>query len=145
MIVTILYRMEDSPGVSGLANPFSDVSADKYYSNAVIWAAANGIVSGYGGSKYGPEDNITREQLSTILNNYAKFAGIDLPVVREYSGFNDDADIANYAKEAIEQFFRAAIVDGKPNNLFDPKGNATRAEVATMLMNFMKAANKEDK
>jgi hypothetical protein len=160
MIVTILYRLAGSPvnpitdidvgdevpGSSHIgpaigayaSSPFSDVAQGEYYTDAVIWAAANGIVSGYGNGKYGPEDNITREQLATILNNYANKKGLPLPETRDYPGFNDDRDIANYAKEAIERFFKAEVINGKPGNLFDPKGNATRAEVAAMLMNFLK-------
>jgi hypothetical protein len=143
MIVTILYRMDGNPDVSGLPNPFDDVAADKYYTDAVKWAAANGIVSGYGNGKYGPEDNITREQLVTILNNYASNKGLPLRETRDYPGFNDDRDIANYAKEAIERFFRTEIINGKTGNVFDPKGSATRAEVATMLMNFVEATDAE--
>ena len=143
MIVTILYRMAGSPDVSDLANPFGDVPGDKYYADAVKWAAANGIVSGYGDSRYGPEDNITREQLAVILNNYIKYAGLTLPATREYTGFNDEADIANYAKEAIERFFMAGIISGKPGNTYDPQGSATRAEVATMIMRLLEAIAQE--
>jgi uncharacterized repeat protein (TIGR02543 family) len=137
MIVTVLYRMAGSPDVSSLQNPFGDVASDKYYAAAVIWAAANGIVSGYGSNKYGPDDNVTREQLAAILYNYLKYTELRLPKVMDYSIFNDDADCADYAKEAIEVFFEAGIINGKPGNLFDPKGNATRAEFAAMLMRFL--------
>ena len=137
MIVTVLYRLAGSPDVSDLSNPFDDVAETAWYYAAIKWAAANGIVAGYGNGKYGPEDNITREQLATILNNYAVQTGKDLPAKRDYSGFNDEADIANYAKEAVERFFKAMIVNGKPGNLFDPKGEATRAEFAAILMGFI--------
>ena len=145
MIVTTLYRMAGSPDVRGLANPFFDVAGYKWYSDAVVWAVTNGIVSGYSSGLYGPEDNITREQLAVILNNYIDYSRFKLPEIREYKGFNDDADCANYAKEAIERFFKAGIVSGKPGNVFDPKGNATRAEVATMLMNFLEAIENDGK
>ena len=139
MIVTILYRMAGSPDVSGLANPFTDVAGDKWYSDAVIWAAANGIVNGYGDGKFGPEDSITREQLAVILNNYLKYAGLDLPIKTEYTGFDDDADIADYAVEAIEKLFSSGVIVGRPGNVLDPKGNATRAEMAAMLKRFIEA------
>ncbi|MCL1905741.1 MAG: InlB B-repeat-containing protein, partial [Clostridiales bacterium] len=139
MIVTILYRLEGEPDVSDLTNPFDEVAAGTWYTDAVIWAAGNGIVSGYGGGKFGPEDSITRQDLAVILNNYAKSVGIKLPAVNGYKGFNDDADIANYAKDAIERFFEAGIIAGKPGNIFDPKGDATRAEVAAMLHRFLEA------
>jgi hypothetical protein len=96
--------------------------------------------AGYGGGKYGPKDSITREQLATILNNYAKFAGLTLPLTRGYTPFIDDADIANYAKEAIERFFKAGIIGGYPDGSFKPRGEATRAEFAAMLMRFLEAA-----
>ena len=139
MIVTILYRMAGSPDVSGLSNPFNDVVGDKWYFDAVVWAVENGIVSGYGGGLYGPEDNITREQLAVILNNYINYTGLMLSEIREYTGFNDDVDCADYARKAIERFFKSGVVSGKPGNIFDPKSEATRAEVATMLMNFLDA------
>ena len=111
-----------------------------WYSDAVKWAAANGLVAGYGDDRYGPDDHITREQLATILNNYAKFADITLPENREYQGFVDGADFAGYAMEAIERFFKADVIGGKPGNIFDPKGEATRAEFAAMLMRFLEAS-----
>jgi len=143
MIVTILYRLAGSPDVSSLENPFGDVTGDKYYADAVVWAANNGIVGGYGGGLYGPEDNITREQLAVILNNYLSYSALTLPESPDYPGFLDDADIANNAVDALERFFKAGIINGKPGNVFDPKGSATRAEVATMLMRLIEAAEME--
>jgi len=147
MIVTILYRMAGSPDVSGElreeSGEFTDVDAGMWYYDAVVWAAANGIVSGYGGGLFGPEDYITREQLAVILGSYAAEMGMTLPMVRDYSGFHDDAGISDYAKEAVEYFFRAGIISGKPGNVFDPQGTATRAEVATMIMRFLEAAAEE--
>jgi hypothetical protein len=143
MIVTILHRLEGNPSISGLTNPFDDVASGQWYSDAVIWAAANGIVSGYGGGKFSPEDNITREQLAAILNNYAGKTGAALPGARDYPGFYDDAAIAGWAQAAVTAFYKAGIINGKPNNLFDPKGNATRAEVATMMMNFLELFNNQ--
>ena len=139
MIVTILYRLSGSPDASALPSPFDDVAAGAWYFDAVKWAAENGIVSGYGGGKFGPVDDITREQLATILNNYAIFAGLNLPTKKEYQAFADDANIAGYAKGAVERLFKAGVVGGKQDNSFDPKGNATRAEVASMLTRFISA------
>jgi hypothetical protein len=143
MVVTVLYRIEGSPDVSGLTNPFSDVAAGRYYTDAVIWAASNGIINGMGGGRFGPDIDITRQDLATILDRYATFAEMTLPEVRAYPGFNDDADIANYAREALERFFKAGIINGRPGNRFDPRGTATRAELATMLMNFLETAETE--
>jgi len=140
MIVTVLYRMAGSPDVSGLANPFDDVDDEKYYADAIKWAAENNVVFGYGNNLFGPEDNITREQLTAILDRYAKFAGMSFRETRQIVVFNDDAKISDYAREAIARFFRAGIITGKPGNIFDPKGEATRAEVAAMLKRLFEAA-----
>jgi hypothetical protein len=143
MVVTIIHRLEGSPDVSGLPNPFTDVPAGQWYTNAVIWAAANDIVGGYGGGRFGPEDYVTRQDLAVLLNRYSRYAGIDVPVIRAYTGFNDEADIAGYAKEAVERFFEGGIISGRPGNVFDPRGNATRAELAAMLARFMQTAESE--
>ncbi len=136
MVVTILYRMAESPDTNGTDNQFSDVAEGKYYANAVKWAVANGIVSGYGDGKFGPEDNITREQLSAILIRYANFSKATINETREYKGFSDEGEISGYAKDAIESLFKANIISGKQDGTFDPKGDATRAEFATILFKF---------
>jgi len=136
MIVTILYRLENLPGVDGLENPFSDVAASQYYTNAVIWAADNEVVTGYNGL-FRPNDNVTRQELAAILYRYAGFAVIELPVLREYPGFDDDSIIADYAKDAVQALYEAEVINGRPGNVFDPKGNATRAEAAAMLHRFL--------
>ena len=142
MIVTILYRMEGSPDASALENPFSDVPDGEWYADAVKWAYHNDIVLGYGNGKYGPDDKVTRQDLAVILNRYAVKMDIALPATKEYAAFADNADIAEYARESIELFFRAGVIIGKPGNILDPKGKATRAEFAAMLHRFMLAAGK---
>jgi hypothetical protein len=132
VIVTVLYRHSGNPSVSGLANPFSDVAADKYYASAVKWAAANGVAVGWNG-KFRPNDNVTRQDLAVILTRYADLAGIELPKTREYADFADGGAIADYARDAAKRCYSAAIIGGKQGNLFDPKGNATRADAAAML------------
>ena len=139
MAITVLYRHAGSPDVSGLAAPFNDVSANRWYTDAAIWAAANGIVKGIGDGKFAPYDSITKQDLAVILNNYAIFAGLQLPIIQDSTIFNDNANIANYATEAIENFFRAGIINGRPGNMLDPKGQTLRAEFATMFMNFLEA------
>jgi uncharacterized repeat protein (TIGR02543 family) len=143
MIVTVLHRLAGEPGIDGGGTAFSDVVSGTWYTDAVKWAAANGIVSGIGGNLFSPEGNISRQDLAVTLMRYTDFAGLKLPAVRDYTGFADDADVANYAKEAIEAFFKAGIINGKGNNLADPKGAATRAEVATMLNRFIEAIEKK--
>ena len=139
MIVAIMYR--DTKGSAAEhVNPFNDVVEGKWYTDAVIWAAANGIVSGYGDGKFGPEDEITRQDLACILQRYASFKEIGLPAHRDEHVFDDAVEIADYAKNAIEQLYRAGIIGGKPGNLLDPKGSATRAEFAAMLHRFLNRA-----
>ena len=143
MLVTILYRHAGSPDITEFANPFDDVAEDKYYTNAVKWAAANGIIFGYGNGLFGPEDSVTRQDLAVILYRYAAINGWTLPVKYDYLEFNDGADIANYAKKAIEQFFKTGIINGYPDGSVKPKNNATRAEVAAMIKRFMTTIEKE--
>ncbi|MDR1588765.1 MAG: S-layer homology domain-containing protein [Oscillospiraceae bacterium] len=141
MVATIVYRMAGSPDVSGLSNPFSDVDAGKWYTDGIMWAAANGIVLGYGDDTYGPEDNITREQLAAILNRYSELRDLSLPETRDYPGFIDDRNISAYARDAVERFFKAAIINGKTDGVLDPRGDATRAELAAMLHRFIIAVS----
>jgi len=111
---------------------------DMWYADAVNWAAANGIVSGYGNGLYGPNDEITREQMAAMLYNYTKFIKADLPEKR-VGAFVDDTKISSWAKEAVDAMYSAEILNGKGNNDFDPLGRAIRAEVVTMMMNFLEA------
>ncbi|GHU35390.1 hypothetical protein FACS1894105_04030 [Clostridia bacterium] len=136
MIVTVLYRLAGEPEVSGGA-AFGDTDANAYYAKAVAWAKANGIVGGVGGNLFAPDSPVTRQDLAVILLRYANHTGAKLPEMRDYSGFRDDTDSANYAKDAIEAFFKAGVINGKGNDLFDPKGTATRAELAAMLHRFI--------
>ena len=136
MIVTILYRLENEPAVSG--NPFGDVETGKYYANAVVWAAANDIVNGYGEGIFGPEDNITREQLAAILYRYATSKGYDVSATGDLSAFADGATASDWATTALSWAVSNGIMNGKGDGVLDPTGNATRAEAAQMLMNFCK-------
>ena len=137
MLVTALYHIEGNPDVTGMQNIFNDVADNMWYSDALIWASANGIILGYGNNLFGPDDPVTREQLAAILARYADFLNISPPDLREYAGFNDDSDIALYAKNAVIQLYKAGIIEGKPENIFNPNESATRAEVAVVLRGFM--------
>ena len=137
MIVTVLYRLEGRPGVEQLTNDYSDVESDKWYTPAVLWASENGIVQGYEDGKFYPDSPVSREQLAAIIYRYTRVKGIELKrAVAEYD-FVDEALIAGYAAEAVYAMQRAGIINGKAGNLFDPKGLATRAEVAATLHRFM--------
>jgi hypothetical protein len=135
MIVTILYRLEGEPIVS--RNPFNDVVAGQWYTDAVIWAAQNEIVKGYGNDLFGPNDPITREQMAVILNNYAKFKGYDTSAKADLTAFIDRDEISSWATDALVWANAEGMVTGMSNDLLAPKGNAVRAQVATIFMRFM--------
>lgn len=136
MVVTVLYRLENQPSTS--AASFTDVASGAYYANAVAWANANGIVSGYGSGKFGPNDKVTREQLAAILYRYAQYKKYDVSVGEDTNilSYNDAQSISSYAIPAIQWACGAGVVTGKSGSKLDSKGNATRAEVAAMLMRF---------
>ncbi len=136
MFVTILYRLEQEPAVSNLN--FTDVASDEYYADAIAWASANGIVSGISNTEFAPNDNITREQMATILFRYATYKGMDAATLGENLGeFVDNIKISDYAISALNWAVGANIITGKGNGMLDPLGNATRAEIATILMRFI--------
>lgn len=140
MMVQILYNLEGKPAASGA--PFSDVKTGDWYADAVAWASANGVVNGVGGGRFAPTQEITREQMAVMLNNYCSYKNIELPKTRESAAFSDASSIGTWAADAVDTMYRAGILNGKGGNAFDPKGNATRAEVAQMMMGFMEAAGK---
>lgn len=137
MMATILYRASGSPVVS-TSPVFSDVAADAYYADAVAWAADNGIVSGYGGGLFGANDPVSREQIATILWRYA-----GNPNAEQGQDFADESTIAPYAADAVDWARANGIVGGKEGNRFDPQGNATRAQVATILRNYMELSDNQ--
>ncbi|HOV65409.1 MAG TPA: S-layer homology domain-containing protein [Bacillota bacterium] len=140
MLVTVLYRLSGSPDTLGLPNQFSDVSEGSWYENAVAWAAANRIITGIGGNLFAPDVNITREQAATVFLRYARFAGKGPS--HEVTGgldFEDEDKISDWALEGSIWCTKAGIIKGKPHDnglFFDPQGNATRAEIASMLHRF---------
>lgn len=133
-IVTMLYRLEGEPAVTG--SDFADVADGQFYSNAVAWASANGIVSGYGNGSFGPSDNVTREQMAVILHNYAVFKGYDVSASGDLSVFTDSGAISSWAQESMAWAVGSGLMSGKGSGVLDPSGTATRAELAQMFMNF---------
>jgi len=138
MITTILWRMEGKPAAGAV--PFTDVNADMYYADAIAWAAENGIVSGYDAVTFGPEDNITREQLASILWRYAKYKGYDISVGEDTNilSYEDAFSISEYAILAMQWVCGAGIISGNDDGTLNPAGYAQRAHAAQMLMKFMK-------
>ena len=136
MLAVVLYNVEGQPE-STEANTFTDVKGDMWYTDAILWANENGIVAGYDNSAYGVGDLITREQFATILYRYAQFKGYDTTqggmAVREFSDYEN---ISDYARPAMAWAVNAGIMGGMDDGTLMPQGKATRAEAATMLMNF---------
>ncbi len=132
MLVTILYRMEGSPEAD---NPviFKDVAKTSWYTEAVCWAVKNEIVSGYDKFAFGPNDAITREQLVSILYRYKKMKKADLTAAGTVEEFEDADQISSWAADSVKWAIGANILTGKGNGSLDPKGNATRAEVAAVI------------
>ena len=136
MLVTILYRLEGSPTVSN-ASSFTDVASGTYYADAVAWAAQNGIVSGYGNNRFGPTDNITREQLAAILYRYAQYKNNDTTASADLSAYTDATTISAYAKPALSWANAEKLINGTSTTTLSPKQTATRAQVAQILMNLL--------
>lgn len=133
MLAQILYNKENRPATTSLA-PFSDVASDAWYSDAVAWAAQQGIVTGYGNGLFGPGDNITREQLAVMLWRYSGEPAATNKELR----FSDADSASDYALDTLRWAVENGIINGYGNGILDPKGLATRAQVAQMLMNYLK-------
>jgi hypothetical protein len=135
MFATVLSRHAGGRSAGGAA--FGDVPTGRWYTDGVLWAAENGIVSGVGGGLFDPNGKITREQLAVMLYNYAKFAGIDISGSDSLSGFADGASVSSWAGGALAWAVSEGLINGKPGGLLEPKASATRAEVATILQRFL--------
>lgn len=145
MIVTILWRLAGEPIVN-YAMSFDDVASDTWYTEAIRWAASEGIVNGYSDTAFGPNDNITREQLATILYRYEQKNGGGFKGMWMFRmDYVDLAEVSDWAYEAMCWMNMNSIVNGKPGKVLDPKGNATRAEAATMLYRYCDIIGKDEK
>ena len=136
MIVTILYRLEGSPEVAN--STFTDVASTEYYAKAVAWGEANGIVKGYGEGIFGPNDIITREQLAAIMYRYSNYKKYDVSAGEDTNilSYNDISELSEYAVSSMQWACGESLVSGIGNNLLAPRGNATRAQVAMILMRY---------
>ena len=139
MMATILWRMEGSLAPKG-ENSFTDVEAGRWYADAITWTAENGIFAGYSKDKFGPDDPITREQLTAIFYRYADYKGYKLTVTGNLDKFEDADKITDYAKMVMQWAVGNGLIKGKTENLLDPQGTATRAEIAAMLHRFVEKA-----
>jgi hypothetical protein len=137
MLVTILWRMEDTSAAIG-GKVFSDVMPGQWYSDAVAWASANSIISGYGDGRFGPDDYITREQLAAILFNFAHYKKMDTSV-SDYStaAYTDMDTVSDWARDAMKWANAKGLISGRSATTLAPLGYATRAEAAAILQRFL--------
>ena len=139
MMATILWRMEGSLAPKG-KNSFTDVEAGRWYADAITWTTENGIFAGYSKDKFGPDEPITREQLTAIFYRYADYKGYKLTITGNLDKFEDADKITDYAKMVMQWAVGNGLIKGKSENLLDPQGTATRAEIAAMLHRFIEKA-----
>ena len=134
MLVTTLYRMAGSPSLENedLGYPFADVPGDAWYADGVYWARLAGVVGGYSEDQFGPDDPVTREQIAAILWRYA-----GSPAAESGTDFADEGSISAYATQAVDWARANGIVNGVEDNRFLSQSSATRAQVATILRNYL--------
>ncbi len=136
MMTTMLYRMAGSPAASGSAE-FTDVPPGQWYTTAVQWAAASGIVNGIGDGLFAPNANITREQMASMLMRYAQFKQFSTSQSADLSVFADADTISSWALSSLQWAHGSGLITGRTANTIAPRGTATRAEAATILMRFV--------
>jgi hypothetical protein len=142
MIVTVLYRLADSPDVSRVKTPFTDVKHGEWYAPAIAWAYKNGVVNGTSGTTFSPTANLTREQFATILYRYAdEVNGIDtaVPDSAKLDKYSDKSQVSSWASEALIWTNHNGYIGGVSATLLSPKSGATRAQMATILHRYIAA------
>ncbi len=137
MIVTVLWRMEGQPK-AGQASAFTDVADGLWYTEAIAWAADNKVVKGYGNGEYGPDDNVTREQMAAILFRYAQYKGYKTDTSNDLSAFADTSEVSDWAITAMRWAVAEGLISGVASTTLAPNSNASRAQEATALMRFPK-------
>ena len=143
MLVTVLYRNENRPDV-GADVAFSDVTGNMYYADAVAWAKQNGIVNGVTEYEFAPDNNITREQIVTIMHRYAKYKKYDVGNEKNTNilSYDDFSDISEYAIASMQYAIGSGLMNGKTESTLNPLDNATRAEIAAILHRFIETNSK---
>lgn len=139
MLVSVLWRLAGEPAPKA-PNTFVDVPDGAWYTDAVTWAAENGVVSGIGGSRFDPSGFVTREQTAEILYNYAHSKGYDVSARADLTAFPDAGSVSGWAEEALSWANAAGLINGTVRNgqtILDPQGSASRAQVAMILMNYV--------
>ena len=147
MLVTVLWRYAGQPQAA--ANPFTDVPGGEWYTQAVAWAAENGVVNGIGGGKFDPNGRVTREQAAAILFRYAQKVGAASAERADLSGFPDANAVSDYASDAMRWVVAEGIIGGSREydgrDWLKPQGSATRAQVAAILMRYIENVTKSGK
>lgn len=134
MVVSILHRLAGSPTVS--AEVFEDVTADDWYGQAVAWAASEGIASGTSAETFSPNAAVTREQLAALLCNFAAQQGVDTTACSDLSNFDDAETVSDWAQDAVSWAHAEGLLAGTSATTLSPQGEATRAQLAAMLVRF---------
>ncbi|MBQ3257718.1 MAG: S-layer homology domain-containing protein, partial [Oscillospiraceae bacterium] len=137
----VLYSMAGKPSVNA-TEPFADVGASDWYYKPVVWAYKNGIVAGTSANSFSPNSNITREQMVAIFSKYAAYKGLKTPASANITGYSDRHSISSYATNAFKWAVGAGIISGTSATTLSPQGNATRAQCAVIIRQFVKWAEK---
>lgn len=135
ILVQILYNKDGAPEVTG-TDEYTDTENDAWYSDAVLWATQNDIIEGYDESHFGPDDNVTREQMVAILYRYADYKGVDISASADLTQFTDADQVSEYAVVPAQWAVAEKLIEGMDDGTFSPKGNATRAQIATIIMRY---------
>ena len=138
MFATVLYRLAGSPAVSD-ADGFSDITDGSWYTDAVLWGQSTGIISGYGGGRFGPDDPVTREQMCVMIVRWLDYMGYELPAVKDAKAFTDADQFSSWARESIFQAQISGLINGVPGGAFAPRNNATRAENSAVFQRMILA------
>ena len=133
---TILYRMEGEPEVAYDPAAFPDVREGQFYTAPAMWAKSTGIISGYEDGRFGPADEITREQMAVMMYRYANMRGLDISSEGDMSGFPDAGQVSAFADKEVKWAVGAGLIKGDGGNV-NPQGTAERAQCATIIMRFM--------
>jgi len=140
MMITVLYRAEGEPEVTGKST-FEDIDENAYYAKAVVWGQQNGIIKGYSDSEYAPNQDILREQIAAIMYRYAKYKGYDVSAGEKTTifSYDDFGSISNYAVPAMQWAVGSGMIIGETESTLEPEGFAKRVEIAAMLHRFIEA------
>lgn len=136
MLVTVLCRLENEPDLT-VNSLFSDIAHETWYTRAVAWAAENNIVQGYDSETFGPDDPITREQIAAVLYRFADYKGYDLTPSEDLASFSDSGEVSGWALNAVKWAVAEGLLEGSEENRLEPGGNASRAQIAVILMRFI--------